>query len=148
MNNARTQDDLSFVIAFPLPFRVLFLVGLGIVGWAANLHVLHKLNIDAPAALDLHTDPDDAQLHVEYRQRGFKVVADPAARYTPLYRLAVFYFAFCFLAWVLYHLAVHGNPVFADLYKFIPSICMLLTLVGLLSPYDVLAKRERDSFLL
>ncbi|KAI0318330.1 EXS family-domain-containing protein [Amylostereum chailletii] len=146
MNDA--HDDISFIVAFPLPFRVLFLIGLGIAGWAANLHGLRHLGVDAATALDLNVDPDDSVAHVDHRHRGFKLVSDPASLYTPLYHFASFYIAWCFAAWVLYHLAVHGNPSFSDLYKFIPSLCALLALIALLNPYDVLAKRERDAFLL
>lgn len=47
----------SFSASFPLPFRVLFLVGLATLLWALNLHVLAALRIDISAVLDLRDDP-------------------------------------------------------------------------------------------
>jgi hypothetical protein len=45
-------DDLSFVIAFLLPFRVLFLTGARILGWAVNLHGPLLLGVDGVSSLD------------------------------------------------------------------------------------------------
>lgn len=45
-----------FSASFPLPFRVLTLVGLEILLWAINLHVLTSLGVDAASALDLTED--------------------------------------------------------------------------------------------
>jgi len=51
----------EFSASFPLPFRVLFLVGLAILLWAANLHVLALLGIDVSWVLDIR-DGDDADV--------------------------------------------------------------------------------------
>lgn len=45
-----------FSASFPLPFRVLTLVGLEILLWAINLHVLTSLGVDVGCALDLSED--------------------------------------------------------------------------------------------
>ncbi|OXG13801.1 hypothetical protein C349_05592 [Cryptococcus neoformans var. grubii Br795] len=47
----------SFSASFPLPFRVLFLVGLATLLWAVNLHVLSIIGIDMSWVLDLRDDP-------------------------------------------------------------------------------------------
>ena len=39
--------EAPFAASFPLPYRVFVLSGLGILGWATNLHGLHALGIDA-----------------------------------------------------------------------------------------------------
>ncbi|KAL1411491.1 protein-ER retention protein [Vanrija albida] len=49
----------EFSAGFPLPFRVLFLVGLAMLLWAVNLHVLHLLGLDSSWILDIR-DSDDA----------------------------------------------------------------------------------------
>lgn len=56
----------SFSASFPLPFRVLFLVGLATLLWALNLHVLAALRIDISAVLDLRDDPGgDGRISLE-----------------------------------------------------------------------------------
>lgn len=50
----------AFSVAYPLPFRVLTLIGLEILLWAINLHVLTSLGIDAAGALDLTDEHPDA----------------------------------------------------------------------------------------
>ncbi|KAI0268741.1 EXS family-domain-containing protein [Gloeopeniophorella convolvens] len=143
-------DDLAFVVAYPLPFRVLFLAGLGILGWAANLHGLQLLGVDAVSALDLrvHEHGSTTPLPVDSRNRGFKVIPDTAAVYSPIYRLALWYGLWYFAAWVLYRSATHGNAFLVDPFKYIPAICALVVLISIICPYDILKKRERDAFLL
>ncbi|WVF69765.1 hypothetical protein IAT40_004544 [Kwoniella sp. CBS 6097] len=48
----------GFSSSFPLPFRVLFLIGLAQLLWAVNLHVLHLLGLDTSWILDLRDEPD------------------------------------------------------------------------------------------
>ncbi|WWC86862.1 uncharacterized protein L201_001741 [Kwoniella dendrophila CBS 6074] len=48
----------GFSSSFPLPFRVLFLIGLAQLLWAINLHVLYILGLDTSWILDLRDDPD------------------------------------------------------------------------------------------
>ena len=148
MDNA--TDDLSFVVAFPLPFRVLFLAGAGILGWSANLHGLRLLGIDAASALDLHVHEHGSvtPLPLDGRNRGPRTFPDPAALYTPVYRLAFWYGLWCTFAWMLYRSATDGSATLVDPAKFIPAVCALVVLICTLSPYDVIQKRERDAFLM
>lgn len=44
--------------SFPLPFRVLTLVGLAIFLWGSNLQILHSLGINPAKALGFQTGPD------------------------------------------------------------------------------------------
>ena len=139
-------DDLSFIVAFPLPFRVLFLVGAGILGWAANLHGLRLLGVDAASALDLHTHEHGSvtPLPVDSWHRA---PPDSTALYTPVYRLAFWYGLWCTLTWMLYRSATHGSAGLVDFFKYIPAVCALVILMYAISPYDVFQKRERDAFL-
>ncbi|KAI0057948.1 EXS-domain-containing protein [Artomyces pyxidatus] len=144
-------DDLSFVVAFPLPFRVLFLAGIGILGWAANLHGLHILGIDAASALDLRTHDDHeyrGPLPTDRRNRGFKLVTDPSTLYHPIYRFFAWYAACCLSAWGVYRWATRGDSALIDPFKFIPAVCALGVLSVVLCPYNILQKRTRDAFLL
>ncbi|KAI0041596.1 EXS-domain-containing protein [Auriscalpium vulgare] len=145
------SDDLSFVVAFPLPFRVLFLAGIGILGWAANLHGLHLLGIDTVSALDLHPHDDydsHPSLPLDRRNGGLKLVSDASFLYTPVYRTTFSYGVCCLSAWAVYRYATHGSSFLVDPFKFIPAICALGVLMVLLCPYNVFQKRERDAFLL
>jgi hypothetical protein len=54
-----------FSASYPLPFRVLTLVGLEILLWAINLHVLTSLGVDAGRALDLTEDDEGGLLDGE-----------------------------------------------------------------------------------
>ena len=49
----------EFSASFPLPFRVLFLIGLGIFLWAINLHILSWIGLDVPWILDFRERDDD-----------------------------------------------------------------------------------------
>jgi hypothetical protein len=146
-------DDLSFVIAFPLPFRVLFLAGAGILGWAANLHGLRLLGVDAASALDLRTTERGSTTPLPLIVDAHGAIKQPAGATTaslcsPVYRLAFWYGLWCSAAWALYRFATDGNAVFVDFFKYIPAVCALVVLIFMLSPYDVMHKRERDAFIL
>lgn len=53
----------TFSASFPVPFRVLVLVGLAILLWAVNLHVLWLLGIDAEWALSVPPQAKSANGH-------------------------------------------------------------------------------------
>lgn len=149
-------DDLSFFIAFPLPFRVLFLAGAGILAWATNLHGLRLLGIDVISTLDLRThergSPAPSPLPVDGRHAHgtLKTSADSTtvAPWSPVYRLTIWYVLWCSGAWALYRSATHGSAVLVDIFKYIPAVCALVILIFMFSPYDVMQKRERDAFIL
>jgi EXS family len=145
-------DDLSFVIAFPLPFRVLFLAGIGILGWAANLHGLRLLGIDAAIALDLRAHEHESIPPLPIDQRPHRVrkavSADSVALYSPVYHLALWYGLWCTIIWALYRSTTYGSATLVDFFKYIPAVCALVILIFMLLPYDILQKRQRDAFLL
>jgi EXS family len=149
-------EDSSFVIDFPLPFRVLFLAGVGILGWAANLHGLRLLGVDAASALDLRAhergSASPLPLSVDGRHahgaHDAPVYTTTASLWSPLYRLALWYGVWCSAAWVLYRSATYGDAFLVDSFKFIPSVCALVVLVCMISPFDCIQKPERDAFIL
>lgn len=151
-------DDLSFVIAFPLPFRVLFLAGAGILGWAANLHGLRLLGVDAASALDLRTIErtplplvvvDGQHHHAEAQAHGaIEQSTDSSSPSYPVYRLAFWYGLWCSAAWAMYRSATDGNAALVDFFRYIPAVCALVVLIFMFTPYDVMHKRERDAFIM
>jgi len=150
-------DDSSFVITFPLPFRVLFLAGAGILGWGANLHGLRLLGVDAASALDLRAhergsaSPLPLSVDGRHARGALDAPADAAAASSlcsPLYRLALWYGVWCTAAWVMYRSVTYGDAVLVDSFKFIPSVCALVVLICMISPFDFMQRPERDAFIL
>jgi hypothetical protein len=143
--------EIPFAATFPLPFRVLFLAGMGILGWATNLHGLNMLGIDAASALELRkTSTEYSPLRTplpNHRGPGFKLATNPAAVYDPIYRLSAMFVAWCFFSWGIFRLVTHGNVVLVDIFRYIPAICALGVLIIVICPFDIVHKRERDMFL-
>jgi EXS family len=143
--------EIPFAATFPLPFRVLFLAGMGILGWATNLHGLNMLGIDAASALELRkTSTDYSPLRSPlptHRGSGFKLVTNPASVYHPIYRLFAVFSAWCFFAWAIFRFLTHGNVILVDIFRYVPAICALGVSIILICPFDVIHKRERDMFL-
>jgi hypothetical protein len=151
--------EIPLAATFPLPFRVLVLAGLGLLGWATNLHGLHAAHVDAPAALDLRapghgllvlppsprTSPLPSHGHVNV---NLPAHPHPPTVYVPLYRLTAGYAAWVFASWILFRAATHGDPKLVDVFKYVPGLAVLGVLVALTCPWDVCRKRERDLFLL
>src|ERR1700733_13009495 len=95
--------ESTFPILFPLPFRVLFLAGLGILGWATDLHGLELLGIDTASTLELRA-PEGFRSRSPLPTQsspGYKLFTQPSTPYTPVYRLFVTYSVWCFLSWSL-----------------------------------------------
>ncbi|CDO75340.1 hypothetical protein BN946_scf184966.g8 [Trametes cinnabarina] len=146
-------DELYFSAAFPLPFRVLCLIGLGILGWATNLHGLHLWQVDAVGTLELGAAGDGyritSPLPTDRRNRGWKSTEFyGAAAYRPIYKVFIAYSAWTFACWLVYRLATHKDVSLVDSYKFVPAIAMLSVLTVLVCPFNVFYKHERDKFLL
>lgn len=156
MDDPTLREEVVFSTRYPLPFRVLFLAGAGILGWATNLHGLVALGIDAAAALELSTHhphrltspsttaPDTP---LPTARTGWKLVPPPATLYGPVYRLCAWYAAAVLVGWACYRHATHGDAELVDVFRFVPAVVGLCVLLGLLCPFDVLEKRERDKFL-
>ncbi|KAF9233024.1 EXS family-domain-containing protein [Melanogaster broomeanus] len=138
------NDEVPLAASFPLPFRVLFLVGMGILGWATNLHGLQLLGIDGPSALELHTRRIYLPLSSPSSSSGR---SSARAFYQPVYRFFAGYATCCFTAWLVFRVATHSDTALVDIFRYIPAICMLGTLTVLVCPYDVFHKGERDLFL-
>ncbi|TRM69383.1 EXS family-domain-containing protein [Schizophyllum amplum] len=123
--------------AFPLPFRALLLVGVGVLAWATNLHGLHRLRIDAAAALDLRTPTPLPAAHDHL---------PPHALYAPVYRLFASYASWCFVCWLAFYALSRGDPVRVDVYGWIPAFCALGVVLALFAPANILERNERERF--
>lgn len=143
--------ELPVILSFPLPFRVLVLAGLGILGWATNLHGLDLLGVDAVNALDLRVDvaSSNAHIHLPSHLSGStaKHPAHPSVIYTAVYRLFSAYALWVFLSWAVFRYLTYGDILLVDAFGYIPAISALVVLLVLVCPIDALYKHERDKFL-
>ncbi|KAL4248172.1 hypothetical protein ABKN59_007902 [Abortiporus biennis] len=150
MSNDVVPDPL-FSVRYPLPFRVLALVGIGILSWATNLQGLNILGINAVAALDLNSHHPrslyTARSPLPTNRAGWKVVSDPHTIYMPVYRLFVQYSIVVGVSWLLFRHATKGEIELVDVFKFIPAVTALLLFMVLVSPFKVFQKGQRDAFL-
>ncbi|KAF8135807.1 EXS family-domain-containing protein [Boletus edulis] len=136
------EDPVPLAAIFPLPFRALFLVALGVLGWATNLHGLQLLGIDGPGLLELQASSIQLPLRSPSPSSG----GHPSARsfYMPLYRMFVAYTSWCFVAWFLFRAVTQSDATLADVFRYVPAVCILGVVTALVCPYDILHKRERD----
>lgn len=134
--------EVPLAASFPLPFRVLFLVGLGVLGWATNLHGLQLLGIDGPGALGLN-----ASIHLPLRSPSSSGHFSAHSFYVPLYRIFIVYTSWCLAAWLVFRAATQSDTALVDVFRYIPAVCILGVVTVLMCPYDVFHKRERDWFL-
>jgi len=151
--NDDVAEEITFSALFPLPYRVLFLGGLGILGWATNVHGLTAFGIDAAATLELNTHHQPQRLTTSgtdalpTTRSGWKFVAHPSMVYSPIYRLFVQYTAVTLVGWLMYRHATHGDIELVDVFKFIPAVTLLILAMLLVSPFNVAERKERDKFI-
>lgn len=136
---------MPWSLALPLPFRVQAVVGLGILCWATNLHGLDYMNIDVISAMDMQIDTSQLPHH---RNPALKARPTAHSLYRSTYRLFFIYSAWCFGSWVLFRLVTHDDPSRADAFGFIPCVSTLVVVLGLVSPFSIIEKVERDKLLL
>jgi EXS family len=151
MDYVRDHDDTQSAASFPLPFRVLFLICLGILGWATNLHGLHNLGLDAAGALDLRVHDTISVTRLTLptnRSPGSKYLSHPSSSYIPVYRLFAFCSIWCFTLWCVYRYATHQNVLLVDIFKYLPAVAALGLLITLFCPFNVLESPHRDALLL
>ncbi|KAJ7045683.1 EXS family-domain-containing protein [Mycena alexandri] len=142
------MSEIPVILSFPLPFRVLVLAGLGILGWATNIHGLDLLNVDVVAAMDLRVDAGNNSTHLPpHLSGGAKPPSHPAVIYTAVYRLFAIYSLWCFFSWATFRYLTYGNMTLVDAFGYIPAISALVVLLALVCPINALYKRERDKFL-
>lgn len=126
-----------WTVSFPLPFRVFVLAGLGILGWATNLHGLHLAGVDVASAMELRLgNPKNAP----------EEPTGVPALYATTYEIALSYCAWVLLTWVLFRASTMSDVSLFDNYAFIPAISTIILIMILLNPYNTLFKMERLKF--
>lgn len=148
----------SFSTTFPLPYRVFFLVGLGILLWAVNLHVLHFVGLDTGYVLGVRTR-SSSEAEVEDNERaeegaialtgstGKITYARSRELFGPVYGLLGAYAAWSLGGWVVFRWLVGADDqAKVDGWRWLPFLTALGAVAGLLAPYDRMWKRERVAF--
>lgn len=144
------DEELAFTLAFPLPYRVFVLIGLGILGWASNLHGLSLCGIDPSTVLELRPlsqrsrSPLPAPIHVG---GGYRQIVDSSLLYVSLYRMFWTYSLCCSVSWACFRYATGGQRDLIDAYGYIPGTTALVLVAILICPFNILFKSDRDRFL-
>ncbi|KAL0956428.1 hypothetical protein HGRIS_002576 [Hohenbuehelia grisea] len=144
-------EDLGTVpnAAFPLPFRVLLLAGLGILGWATNLHGLDIMGVDVVGAMDLRTLDIHQAIALPSRPATSRGGAENLkALYRTMYLLCITYSVWWIAAWALFWSATYADPDMVDVFGYIPAVAALVVILILICPFDLFWRAERDKFLL
>jgi hypothetical protein len=139
--------------SFPLPFRVLVLIGLAILLWATNLHILHLLGINAPKVLDFReTDPVEVETELpldgdEFQQRTIGEVEGHGEKgYMVIYKLALLYSLFVGFGWVVFRLITGGEVDSMERWRGLVGVVVLCAGAGLVVPWKGIGERERRGF--
>jgi len=145
----QSASDLAFSAAFPLPYRSLFLIGAGLLGWATNLHFLSLLGVDTGYALEIRRQRAlHSPLPSTFRNSShFHLFAHPGSLYRPIYRIFAYYAMWTVSSWFLFLLWTGAKPGVIDGYKIMPTVTALLVLAVLFCPFNILYKTERTTFL-
>ncbi len=140
---ATPDSEFLTNLSFPLPYRVLFLIGLGILAWATNLHGLNSCGVDVAGAMTFRVETNFSNPPTYHP--GFnplKIVS----LYQAAYRLFLSYTSICIFSWVLFRVMTHGDPSLTDKYGYVPVITAIAIVFLLLCPYDILVRSEREKF--
>ncbi|KAF5321187.1 hypothetical protein D9619_001558 [Psilocybe cf. subviscida] len=140
------SDEIYLHASFPIPYRALTLLSLGILGWATNVHGLHKFGVDVVSTMDLRADASARSIPTHNLAAGHH--PKPVTVYRTIYSIFSSFSIFSFLSWCLYRMNTRGDRTLVDYYGYIPVITVLAILLVLVCPYNVMFKEERDRFLL
>lgn len=139
----------EFSASFPLPFRVLFLVGLAILLWAINLHILTLLGIDVSWALDIRDADDERaqgvnlELHDGDTSRPQNTHVPGAHLYSAVYKCALVYTLWCTLGWGIFRYITGDNTDSMEHWRAVAGLVCLIPLVAAIAPWRGFAYRER-----
>ncbi|KAF4621096.1 hypothetical protein D9613_000446 [Agrocybe pediades] len=140
--------EVQYHVLFPLPYRVLFLFGLGILAWATILHGLHYLGVDTVSVMDLKQGTDPMHSAMPTHRSPTYNQSKAVALYNDAYRIFFTYSSFCFASWVAFRMLTRGEPARVDAYGYLPVITAVIIVIILLCPYRILFHHEREKFTL
>ncbi|GAA5839567.1 hypothetical protein JCM11251_003548 [Rhodosporidiobolus azoricus] len=165
-----TGDLAEFSIAYPLPFRILFLSTLTLLGFATNLHLLAYLGIDTAAVLDVRLQPpahllpnaipsssaSSAALSSPARPGALPTspsaappppYAHPTKLYPPLYQLGLLGLAWTAVGWLAFRNLTGGDEAAMNAWRGEPAFVAVVVGAALVWPGNVLCRRQRMQFI-
>ncbi|BGO93144.1 RHTO0S24e00188g1_1 [Rhodotorula toruloides] len=151
-------DALSaFGLRYPLPFRILFLSSLTVLGFASNLHILSHLGIDTALVLDVRLDAPPSTLprtvplsslsNTAPSSTAHPPYVHPSKLYPPLYSLAVAGLGWTAAGWLFFRLLTGGDPAAGERWRIEPAALLILAAAAICWPGNALCRRERFRFL-
>lgn len=159
--------------SFPLPFRVLTLVGFAIFLWGSNLQILHSLGINPAKALGFQTGPDSTDtdeiigldtlgtdlngnetgidgdegiLNSENVSAGREFETGSGASgsgHRIVYKMGLIYSAWVAGGWLLFRLLSGGEVDRMESCRGVVGLVMIGAVLGALVPYRGVGERER-----
>ncbi|ORX33919.1 EXS family-domain-containing protein [Kockovaella imperatae] len=144
----------SFSASFPLPFRVLFLVGLAQLLWASNLHILYLLGLDTSWILDFRDTVavEDVPLHALSAE---DVGDEPPQRESPisrpesktlhrsLYKLFAIYTAWVGSGWLIFRSVTGADQQAMENFRWFVGLVAIGAILGAFAPWDGIGIRDR-----
>ncbi|KAL8842510.1 MAG: hypothetical protein Q9176_002662 [Flavoplaca citrina] len=121
----------GFSLILPLPYRIAFILVLGVWAWGVNLHYLHLLKIDVPFLIKY--PPRSSLSSLPHHQRTYAL----ATTITVPFVLSLFFF------WTI----TRGQPSAVLAWDFIPQSYLFLLFLLFLIPYKRLSPHGRSRFL-
>lgn len=138
-------DDFS--LRYPLPFRILVLTFLTVVGFATNLHILSSLGIDTSQVLDIRLDhPPSISSNGNSNPPP---LVHPTKLYQPLYQLGLSGVTATGVAWFVYRGLTNGLETREALreWKWFPAFVALALTAVCFVPFNWACRRQRFMFL-
>lgn len=121
-------DSLSLIL--PLPYRIAFILVLGVWAWGVNLHYLYLLKIDVPYL-------------IKYSSR----TSSPLPHHQRIYALATTITAPLLISLLFFWTLTRGRPSAVLAWDIIPQSYLFLLILFFVIPYKRLSPNGRSRFL-
>ncbi|KAF9502952.1 hypothetical protein BS47DRAFT_1356564, partial [Hydnum rufescens UP504] len=134
-------------VTFPLPYRVLFLIGVGGLCWATNLHSLEALGIDTLHVLQIRSDKPSLPSSLygrQYMPHNISSSSYAHSLHPPIYRLLFVYFSWIAAGWLGFAYFTGGSVANLDAYKLIPIITWLGVIAATMVPVSTVLQAQRS----
>ncbi|KAK8168139.1 EXS family-domain-containing protein [Phyllosticta citrichinensis] len=127
----RVEPELdSFSLVLPLPYRVAFLLVLGVWAWGANLHYLRLVRIDVPSL-------------IRYPSRSS---ATHPSHHLSTYRLATLLTIPLVVSILFFWLFTRGNPSLVVDWEILPNLYLIVLVLCIVLPWHAISRSGRSRF--
>lgn len=127
----RVEPELdSFSLVLPLPYRVAFLLVLGVWAWGANLHYLRLVRIDVPSL-------------IRYPSRSSAI---HPSHHLSTYRLATLLTIPLVVSILLFWLFTRANPSLVVDWEILPNLYLIVLVLCMVLPWHAISRSGRSRF--